>query len=468
MSHRIVVIGAGPGGYVAALHAASLGAEVTVVERADTGGTCLNWGCIPSKIMKTSADVLEKMEKAREFAIELGGTASIDMTALIARKNRIVEVQRKGIEQLFAKRGVTYRKGHASITDDATITVTCVEGTSFDIPWNRIIIAVGSVPAELPSMAFDHRHILSSDDVFTLDHVPESLIIVGGGVIGCEFAGIFSSLGTSVTLVEALSRLLPLPSVDEDCSRELLRAFKKRKIAVKMGCTVSGVDTKNGNVEARVTKFAGDGVAPSKGISLVQAEKMLVCVGRSQALDGLHCEKIGVERDDRNWIVADNRMATNVPGVYAVGDALGPSKVMLAHAASAEGIVAAENAMGGDRKMDYGLVPGAIFTSPEVANVGLSETEARDKGYDVVTHAALFRAVGKAHVLGEIEGKCKIVSDEKTGRILGVHIIGPHATEIIAEGTLAVKKGVTVEDLAGTIHAHPTLSEIMELSAGRE
>jgi len=468
MSHRIVVIGAGPGGYVAALHAASLGGDVTVVEKADTGGTCLNWGCIPSKIMKTSADMLERVKKAREFAIDLDGSAAIDMTALMERKNRIVDVQRKGIEQLFKKRRVTYHKGHASIKSDAMITVMRGEGTSVDIPWDRMIIAVGSVPTELPTMAFDHQHIISSDDVFSLDHVPESLIIVGGGVIGCEFAGIFSSLGTSVTVVEALSRLLPLPSVDEDCSRELHRAFKKRKITVMTNCTVSGVDTKNASAETTVTKLVGDKMATAKDTTLLQAEMMLVCVGRSPAMEDFRCEQLRIERDDRNWIVADDRMATNVPGVYAIGDALGPSKVMLAHAASAEGIVAAENAMGGTRRMDYELVPGAIFTTPEVATVGLSETEARDKGYAVETHAALFRAVGKAHVLGEIDGKCKIVSDEATGRILGVHIIGPHATELIAESTMAVKNGVTMEGLTETIHAHPTLSEIMDLCAGSE
>jgi dihydrolipoamide dehydrogenase len=288
-------------------------------------------------------------------------------------------------------------------------------------------------------------------------------MIVGGGVIGCEFAFILSSLGARVTVVEALDRLLPLPSVDADCSKVLQREMKKRKIKFLVNRTAETFEASDGglNVTIGPSPFMEAPSEKDKQPVTAQVEKMLVCIGRQPNTAELGLDTIGLEPDKRGWITVNDRMETAVSGVYAIGDVLGPEKIMLAHVASTEGQVAAENAMGGKREMDYHVVPGAIFTTPEVANVGLSEAQARDKGYDVRADSVLFRTLGKAQVIGEIAGQAKIVSEKDSGKILGVHIVGPNATDLIAEAALAMQMGGSVTDVAATIHAHPTLAEIM-------
>lgn len=461
MAHKIVVIGAGPGGYIAAGRAAQLGAEVSVIERENAGGTCLNCGCIPSKVMVTAAELLEKCRRAREFGLKFDGEIQPDMEQLMARKARVIQDQAKGILDLFDRNKVAYVRGEAAIAGPGIASVRQVDGTSRQIPWDSLILAPGTRPADFPAFPFDGETILSSNDVLSLREVPASVMILGGGVIGCEFACILAALGSKVTLVEAMDRLLPLPSVDEDCSKVLQREMKKRKIRFLLSRTVQSVERAEGKLRVTLgpSPFSQD--AKDQAPSIEEVEKLVVCIGRKPNTEGLGLETLGIAVDSRGWIGADDRMETNVPQVFAIGDVLGPARIMLAHVASAEGLVAVENAMGGSRVMNYDAVPGAIFTSPEVANTGLTEAQAKDRGHAVRCETVLFRTLGKAQVIGEIAGEAKIVADAETGKVLGVHIIGPHATDLIAEGTLAVKVGATVRDLAETIHAHPTLPEVM-------
>ncbi|MCG6537413.1 MAG: NAD(P)/FAD-dependent oxidoreductase, partial [Syntrophales bacterium LBB04] len=281
-------------------------------------------------------------------------------------------------------------------------------------------------------------------------------------VIGCECAFLLAALGSRVTIVEALDRVLPLPSVDEDCSKVIQREMKKRKIMCLMKQAAQGVERCGGKLRVSVGAFPLAPDPKGKGPISLEVDKVLVCIGRRPNTADIGLEKLGVNLEPEGWIEADERMQTNISTVYAIGDVLGPSKVMLAHVASREGLTAAENAVDGNRNMDYSMVPGAIFTMPEIANVGLSEAQAKAQGLPFRTDSVLFRNMGKAQVIGEIAGEAKIVSDAQTGRILGVHIVGPHATDLIAEGTLALKMGATVKDLAETIHAHPTLAEALQ------
>lgn len=462
MATKITVIGAGPGGYISAIRAAQLGAEVTVIERDNVGGTCLNWGCIPSKIMITTAEMLEKFHRAKEFGITLEGKVAPDMHALMARKEKIIQSQSKGILGLFSHHNIQYLKGDGRIKGPGLATVRQEDGET-EVPWDKLILALGTQPFSIPAFPFDGDNILSSNHALSLREIPESILIVGGGVIGCEFAFILNALGSKVTVVEALNRVLPLPSVDEDCSKVLQREMKKRKINVIVNRTVEKVEDNAGKLRATIgpSPFLENPTEKDKKLQTAEVQKMLVCIGRSPLTADIGLETIGLKTDERGWIPANEQMETGVPGVYAIGDVLGPPKIMLAHVASAEGMVAAENAMGETRQMNYDVVPGAIFTTPEVGNVGLTEAQAKEKGYNVRGDSVLFRTLGKAQVIGEIAGQAKIVSDAESGKVLGVHIIGPHATDLIAEGTLATQVGCTVKELAETIHAHPTLAEIM-------
>jgi len=463
MATKITVIGAGPGGYVAAIRAAQLGAEVTVIEQDNPGGTCLNRGCIPSKIMITTAELLEKFHKAKEYGIRHEGKVVPDMPGLMARKEKVLADQRKGILGLLGHHKIQYVKGQGFVKGPNLAGVKTDNGEILEIPWDKLILAPGTEPLNVPAFPFDGEKIISSNHALNLREVPSSVLIVGGGVIGCEFAFILSALGAKVTVVEALSRILPLPSVDEDCSKVLQREMKKRKITFMVSKTVESVEHGDGKLRINIgpSPFLENPSEKDRKKQSAQADKMLVCIGRTSLAGNIGLENIGLMTDERGWIPVNERMETNVSQVYAIGDILGPSKIMLAHVASAEGLIAAENAMGGTQTMNYEVVPGAIFTMPEVANVGLTEAQAREKGYMVRGDSVLFRTLGKAQVIGEIAGQAKIVSDEESGKVLGVHIIGPHATDLIAEGTLAVQTGCTVKELARTIHAHPTLAEIV-------
>ncbi|ACN15595.1 LpdA [Desulforapulum autotrophicum HRM2] len=463
MAEQIAIIGAGPGGYAAALRASSLGAKVTLVEREGVGGTCLNWGCIPSKIMKTTADLLLKFNEAQKYGINVQGPVALDMVALMARKQALIQTQQQGILSLLKKGRVTVLMGRAKIKAMGLLTVTDDSGTRTEIAFDRLILATGTIPLNVPAFAFNGRTILSSNDLLSLKQIPPSIIIVGGGVIGCEFAFILAALGSAVTVVEAMDRLLPLDSVDTACSKLLLREMKKRKIKVILDRSVTTCEPHDRGVSVMVgaSPFSnlktGATVTPVK----IEVSAMAVCIGRTPLSKDLGLEAIGLKTDGQGWIPVNDAMETTIKGVYAIGDITGPANIMLAHVATHEAMVAAENATGGTRTMSYNAVPNAIFTMPEIGTVGLSEEGCQKKGIDAQCFTVNFRAIGKAQVMGEIAGEAKIVLERPSGRVLGLHLIGPHATDLIAEGALAVKKGLTISDLAETIHAHPTLAEIV-------
>lgn len=463
MTEKITVFGAGPGGYAAAVKAASMGADVTLVEKHHVGGTCLNWGCIPSKIMKTTADLYLKFKNASDFGIRFDGDVSPDMQGLLKRKEKIIDTLRKGIHSLLKKHHVAFEQGCGHIKEMGRAVITNDQGKEKDITFDKLILATGAVPLEIPAFPFDGDRILSSNHLLKLNEVPQSIVIVGGGVIGCEFACILSSLGVDVTVVEALQRLLPLPSVDDTSSKILQREMKKKKIRIITGQMVESAEVIDNNlcVTLKPSPFGESIKSASISPQPLVVEKMAVCIGRVPVIKNLGLGNIGLEIDGKGFLSVNDKMETSVNGIYAIGDILGPEKIMLAHVATREALVAAENAMGGNAKMRYDVVPGAVFTMPEIGSVGLSEAGALEKGYDIKCRQLNFRSIGKAHAMGEIAGEVKIISEAETGRILGVHITGPHATDLIAEGTLALSQGLTVKDIARTIHAHPTLAEIM-------
>ncbi len=462
MTQKIAILGAGPGGYVAAIRAAQLGGEVTLIEKEAVGGTCLNHGCIPSKIFKKTAEMLEDFQRAEEFGIATG-TATCNFPKLLSRKSRVIAAQAQGIQKLLKKHRVNYITGTGYLTKLNFLTVTDTEGNTHAVQWDKLILATGSRPMNIPAFPFDGENILSSNDALSYSSIPDHVTIVGGGVIGCEFAFIWKSLGSEVTLIEGFDRLLPLPSIDEECSKVLAREMKKKKIKVYLKKTVEGVHTDKEGISVTIgpSPFVDDLKEKDKKIITEKSKQVIVCVGRKPNSDNIGLKNIGVAIDESGWVTVDETLQTTAENVYAIGDLLGPEKVMLAHIASTEGEIAAANCFGAGKKMNYEIIPGAIFTMPEIGNVGLSEAEAKDKFDNARADSVLFRTLGKAQVIGEIAGQVKIVSNSETGKILGVHITGPHATDLLAEATLAMNMGATVKDLAETIHAHPTLAETL-------
>lgn len=445
---RIVIIGAGPGGYVAAIRAAQLGASVTVIEDKEVGGTCLNWGCIPTKALVASAEMLDKVRKVEDFGIELTGEVRPNISRILERKNKIVTTLVKGIKGLFKSWNIRILDGRGFIVGEGRVKVALKTGGEEEIEADRIIIATGSRPAQIPTFPFDGKRILSSDDALHPEKIPGSLLIVGAGVIGCEFAFIYREFGSEVTMVEMLPRAIS--TEDEEISSILERELKKKKIKLMTGVKVERVDIK----ENSVVSYLSNGTT-------VEAEQVLVSIGRAMNSKGIGLENIGVRTGDRGEIEVNEKMQTNRENVYAIGDVTGG--IMLAHVASKQGMVAAENAVGGTSVIKYDVVPAAIFTSPEISSVGLRERQALDKGFKIRIGRFQFRGLGKAHATGEISGMVKIIADEASDKILGVHIVGPHASDLIHEAALAIEKGLTSHDIAHTIHAHPTLAEgIME------
>ena len=459
MKTRFVILGAGPGGYVAAVRAAQMGGDVVIIEKAQAGGTCLNWGCIPSKIYKQTADTLLTVREAEKFCVTGVEGGTVDLTLLQAHSQKIIDSQIRGIEGLLQKHGVKKIEGLGKLAGPNSLIVEHVDGNTQTLEFDKLIIATGSEPVALPFLPFDGKNVLSSNDIFSLDTIPASLTIIGGGVIGCEFASIMNAFGVQVHLVEGLDRLLPLPSVDEECSKLLLREMKKKKIKVELSSSVaSATETADGwSLELNCT---ARGKTTTKTIV---SEKVLVCIGRKSINQGLELETAGVDCDNRGWIVASNTLQTTNANIYAIGDTLGPARVMLAHSASTEAEIAVENCFGKDKTMDWSVMPSAIFTMPEIGCVGLSEQEAIEAyGADnIMVESTLFRTLGKAQVIGEIAGFCKMICEKTSGKIRGVHIAGPHATDILGEACLAIKLGATASQVAATIHAHPTLAEIM-------
>ena len=449
MSKRIVMIGAGPGGYVAAIRAAQLGAEVTVVEDQEVGGTCLNWGCIPTKALVYSAEALSLVRHAEDYGIEVSGEVTFNLQAIMDRKNKIVATQVKGIRSLFKSSKIRLLEGKGSLEDRKTVRVKLHDGSEEKVSADCIILATGSRPADIPVFPFDGGKIISSDEALLLKKVPETLLIIGAGVIGCEFAFILNAMGAEVTMVEMLPHAVSL--ADEEISMLLERELKKNKI--KLHC--------NQKIQSVKERAGGKMVASLGNGEELVSDQVLVSIGRAFNTEGLNLEGVGIDRGPRGEIKVNERMQTNIPGIYAIGDVVGG--IMLAHVASAEGMSAVENAMGGDRVMDYTVVPSAIFTMPEIGMVGLTEQQAREQGYEVRIGSFPFRGLGKSHAMGKITGMAKIIADAKTDRLLGMHIMGAHASDLVHEGAVLMKMGGTVHDLGETIHSHPTLSEaVME------
>lgn len=441
----VLVIGGGPGGYVAAIRAAKNGAKTALVERKEIGGTCLNIGCIPTKTLIAGVDVYHKARHAMEFGVKISGEVSPDWEAMLARKDSVIKTLRGGIGSLLKAAGVTVFKGHGAFTGRKTVKVVDGEGGEVEeITANKIIIASGSetlVPGFIPK----GKRVITSTELLSIPEIPKSLLILGGGVIGCEFACLFAELGTKVTIVEMLDSIMP--NIDRETSRVVAAQMQKM-----------GIEIMNG-------KPLGDLKADDKGVSgkvgdlTVSADYLLVSIGRKPALEGMNLAASGVKTNERGWILVDSSCRTNVPGIFAIGDATGSWQ--LAHAASAMGVVAADVACGKKNAFDGSLVPGCIFTSPEIGSVGKSQEQCDKEGIETRVGKFPFAALGKAMAINETVGFCKIIADAKTDQILGVHIVGPHATDLIAEACPALHLEITAKELGKAIHAHPTLGEAM-------
>lgn len=445
---RLVIIGAGPGGYVSAIKSAQLGASVTIIEDTEVGGTCLNRGCIPTKALLASTEAYQKARGIQDFGIELKGELVPDIKKIIERKNKVVSTQVKGIRGLFKSYGINLIEGKGMLKSPDVVDVQKKDGSTLVVEADKIIIATGSRPAKLPLFPFDGKRILSSDDALNLTDLPKSLIIVGAGAIGCEFACIFSALGVEVTMIEMLPRAVS--TEDIEISELFERELKKKKIRLMTNVSVEKVVGKEDGIHATL----------SNGTS-VSAEKILVSIGRALNTERLGIEAVGIKKGPKGEITVNEKMETNISGIYAIGDVTG--RVLLAHVASKGGIVSAINACEMEAFMDYSVIPAAIFTSPEIASVGLREFQAVEKGIKTVTGHFQFRALGKAHAMGEITGLIKLIAEEASDRVLGGHIIGPHAADLIHEIALAIRAGLKIKDISDTIHAHPTLSEgVME------
>jgi len=422
---------------------------VTVVEESEVGGTCLNWGCIPTKTLIASTEALEHARNSAEFGIELTGEVRYNLNKIRERKDKVVATQIKGIRALFKSQGITLIPGKGSLLSEDVVRSVQKDGTSQDIRSDRIIIATGSRPARVAGFPFDGETVMTSDDAVQLKSVPKQLLIIGAGVIGCEFAFIYRSLGSAVTLVELLPRALS--TEDEELSGIIERELKKAKITLFKSASVVTIGKTDGDV---LTASLSNGQA-------IKADAVLVSIGRSLNTERLRLEDAGLVAGKRGEITVNEKMETNIPGIYAVGDVTG--KMMLAHVASHQGIVAAENALGGDVRMDYASVPAGIFTRPEIGSVGLREHQAREQGIAVSVGRFPYRALGKAHATGEITGLFKVIADASTDRVLGVHICGARASDLVHEGALAIRMGATARQLGDMVHAHPTFAEgIME------
>ncbi|RCW56271.1 MULTISPECIES: dihydrolipoyl dehydrogenase [Halanaerobium] len=450
--YKIAIIGGGPGGYTAALRAGQLGADTVLIEKEALGGTCLNWGCIPTKSFVRSAEVFADIKNAADYGIKVEN-AELDFPAVVKRKDKIVKRLVRGIDHLLKKSGIDRIDGLASFIDQNTIRIE-KDTEIFEIKAENIIIATGSKAASLPISGAGLEGILDSRAALDLEKLPESMVIVGGGIIGMEFAFIFRNFGVDVTVIEYLDQLIN--GVDTEIAAELNRSARRRRISVKTSAEVKEIKKLDAGYEVVYQQ--------KEKKKSAKAEKVLMAVGRRPYTDGLQLENVGIETiSERNAVQVNNKMETNIEGIYAIGDVT--DKILLAHVASHQGVVAVENIMGMNKKMNYKAVPGAIFTSPEVGTVGLSEKEAKAKGIDYEIGSFPFAASGKVMAMGEREGKIKLITEKDKGRIIGAAIIGIEASDLIAELTLAVNLGLTAENLRETIHAHPTTAEVVHEAA---
>jgi len=453
MTHQtdIAILGAGPGGYVAALRATQLDARVTLVEEDAVGGVCLNRGCIPTKALLRSAQVYRLVQEADTFGLHIEGSVTPDWNAIQSRKQTIVRRLVRGVDVLLRKAGVQVIQGRGRFVGPRSIEVSTPTGTEH-IEAQNVIIATGSRPARLPLPGMDLPGVIDSTQCLSLEEVPSRLLIVGGGVVGVEFASIYGALGSDVTIVEMLDRLLP--QMDTDLASGLARTLHQRGIHSHLSSRVTQVDLIEGALKAAV-------ITP-EGAASIDADQILVAVGRRPNVEDLGLEAIGV-RVEKSGIPVDAQMQTNVPGVYAIGDVTG--HLLLAHVAMEGGKVAAENALGHTARLNLSAVPACAYTDPEVASVGLTEAQARDAGHTLQIGRFPLNANGKALTYGEAHGFVKIVSDTRFGEVLGMHILAPHASDLIHEGALAMTLEATLDELIATIHGHPALGEAVHEAA---
>jgi dihydrolipoamide dehydrogenase len=458
----VVVIGAGTGGYVAAIRAAQLGLKVAVVEKQKAlGGTCLIWGCIPTKALLEHAHALKIVQNVKEWGVTIGeGAVGVDMNQVQARKDKIVSGLTKGIEFLFKKNKIEWIKGTATITGRGAVDVTDGETQSIRAA-REIVIATGSAPKSVPGVEIDRKRIITSDEAIAMREVPKSIIILGSGAVGVEFASIFRRFGSDVTVIELLPRIVP--NEDDAVSAELAKSFKRQGIRVQGGTKVMKATSSADSVTIEAE-------LPDGQMEKLRADYLLVATGRGPVTAGLGAEGIGLSTDG-GYIAVDPLFRTGVPGFSAVGDVISfgdgsKPHPQLAHVSSAEGVITAERIAGQTPKpINYDHVPACTYCDPEIGSVGLTEREARERGFDVQVGTFPFFVLGRAKMAGESEGFVKIVADKKYDEVLGVHMIGPRATELVAEATLALRLECTVEELIRTIHAHPTFAEAVAEAA---
>lgn len=445
MEKDIIVLGGGPGGYVAAIRASQLGAKVTVVEREKIGGTCLNKGCIPTKALYKNAEIINQLKSINEFGIGIDGF-QIDMVKIIKRKQDIVTRLTNGVEQLLKANSIEVVYGDGKLVDRETVEVTNAKGKVFNLKGKNILISTGSRPATPLIPGVELPGIMTSEDILEGESIPKSLIIIGGGVIGIEYACIFNALGAEVTVLEFLPRILA--NLDSEISKRMPLFLKKKGIIIETDTMVKKIIGADQGYDVLVEG--------KKGEKHIHSEAILISTGRLPNVEGLNLDTLGISYDKKG-IKVDESFCTNVPGIYAIGDVIGG--YMLAHVASEEGKTAVENIMGLKSHMNYNAVPSCIFSFPEVATVGLTEEEAQKEGINYSSGKFMFGANGKAMTLGEEDGFIKVLTEKETGIIIGVHIIGPHASDLIQEGVLVVQNKMTVEEISKVVHAHPTLSE---------
>jgi len=448
-SFDVTVIGAGPGGYVAAIRAAQLGAQVLLVEKDQLGGTCLNRGCIPTKAMLADAKLYHQV---KESSVLDAKGIRVNMEKLLERKGGVVKTLRSGVGSLVKNYGIILVSGKAAFVDPRTIEVETEKGKEH-FTSARTIIATGSVSAQLPSVAVDGKVILTSTEMLNLSTVPKDIVVIGGGYIGMEFACLFNGLGSNVTVIEMLPEILT--TEDEEIARGLIGILKKRGIQIFTETKVKEAKVKGGHAEVTVTNKEGKE-------EVFKAEKALMAVGRSPYTDGLQLEKAGVALNGK-FVKVNERMETTSPGIYAIGDVTG--RQMLAHKASAEGVAAAENAAGKQATVDYSKIPNCIFTFPEIASIGLTEKQAKEKGLELMIGRFPFASNGRALATGGSEGLVKVIAEKELGQVVGVHILGDHATDLIGGPALALGLEATTDELGKTIQAHPTLMEAVSEAA---
>ncbi len=456
MKYDLTVIGSGPGGYVAAIRAAQLGMKTAIIERYDAlGGTCLNVGCIPSKALLDSSEHFHAAkEKFAEHGIQLKDL-KVDMPQMIKRKDEVVSQTVKGVEFLMKKNKIDVYHGHGSFMDKNHIRVTKSDGSAEELETDKVIIATGSKPITPEAFNYDKQRVITSTEALNIDAVPKRMVIIGGGVIGLELGSVYARLGTEVEVVEFMDRIIPV--MDGDCSKELMRALKKLGVKFHLKHKVTGVKINKKSVTVEVQK------RDAEDTFKINADYCLISIGRRPYTDNLGAENIGLELDDKGRVVVDEHLQTNVEGVYAIGDVV--RGAMLAHKAEEEGVFVAEWIAGQKPHVDYNLIPNVVYTWPEVAGVGQTEEQLKEKGIPYKSGKFPFKALGRARASTDTEGMIKVLSHQETDEILGVHMVGPRTADIIAEAVALMEFRASAEDAARMSHAHPTYTEAFKEAA---